>query len=88
MKYSAVVDRSEGDQAVLEVSSNQKALLVLLKVLPAGVKEGTHLVIYLKNGLLIKARIDQKATDESQARVEGEVEDLRRHSKGIESLNQ
>ena len=88
MKYSAVVDRIEGDQAVLEVRGGQQTLPVLLKALPAGTKEGTHLIISLQNGLLVKARIDRASAQAGQDRIENKVEELRRHSKGVDILNQ
>jgi hypothetical protein len=68
----------------------QQTLPVLLKALPAGAgtKEGTHLIISLQNGLLVKARIDQAAAQAGRERIENKVEELRRHSKGVDSLNQ
>jgi hypothetical protein len=88
MKYQAVVDRIEGDQAVLEVSGGQQTLPVLLKALPAGTKEGTHLIISLQNGLLVKARVDRASAQAGQERINNKVADLRQQSKGVDSLNQ
>jgi len=88
MKYKAVIDRFEGDLAVLLVEdSKQFTLPVSRAILPGGIKEGDHLQITLIDGLLAKATLDEEATKVSQSAIDQEVANLRRRSKGADKLN-
>ena len=88
MKYKAVIDRFEGDLAVLLVEdSKQFTLPVSRTVLPKNIKEGDHLQITLINGLLTKAILDEEATEASQSAIDQEIANLRQRSKGADKLN-
>jgi hypothetical protein len=88
MKYKAVIDRFEGDLAVLLVEDNKQFTLPVSRtILPLNIKAGDHLQITLINGLLTKATLDEEATKASQSAIDQEMTNLRRRSKGADKLN-
>jgi len=78
MSEKAVVDRFEGDKAVLLVGEDENQLVVDRRLLPAGTKEGHWLKVELKDGALVGAEIDQAETDAAKARIASKLDELRR----------
>ena len=81
MIEKAVIDRFEGDLAVLLVGDRERQLVVPIKSLPAGVKEGQWLEVELAGDRLVSAIIDEEETSKVKARI---AEKLARLRKGWE----
>ena len=73
-----MVDRFEGDKAVLLVGEEERQLVVNRGLLPAGTKEGHWLKVELEDGVLLRDEIDQAETDSAKARIASKLEELRR----------
>ena len=78
MKTNAVLDRFEGNQAVLLVGDDEERLVVDRAALPKGVREGHWLKISVEHGRLMSAEIDEKETEAARARIAEKLESLRR----------
>jgi hypothetical protein len=74
----AVIDRFEGDQAVLLLNDGQDQLIAPLKVLPHGAKEGDWLQIEIKNGEVVSAVIDEEETSRAKQRIAKKLAKLRK----------
>ena len=74
----AVIDRFEGDQAVLLLNDGQDQLIAPLKVLPHGAKEGDWLQIEIKNGEVVSAVIDEEQTSRAKQRIAEKLAKLRK----------
>ena len=75
---SAVIDRFEGDYAVLFFAGSDTPINVLRRELPEGVREGDHLKIELRDGEVIQAEYDSQATDEARRRIQTKLDRLQR----------
>jgi hypothetical protein len=78
MTTKAVVDRFEGQQAVLLLEGGQEQLVVPRKSLPPGTKEGYWLQVVIENGMLVSAVIDEEETARAEQRIAEKLDRLRR----------
>jgi len=74
----AVLDRFEGDKAVLLVGDERRVLDVPRNQLPLNVQEGVWLQISIEDGKLTHAALDQESTDTARQRIAAKLERLRR----------
>lgn len=75
---SAVIDRFEGDYAVLFFAGSETPINVLRRELPEDVREGDHLKIEFHDGEVIQAEYDEQATEEARRRIQAKLDRLRR----------
>lgn len=75
---SAVIDRFEGDYAVLTMAGQQGNLDIPRQQLPPGVREGHWLLVEIVDGQLISAQIDEVTTQAARQRIQAKIERLRR----------
>jgi hypothetical protein len=82
---SVIIDRFEGDYAVLMRSDSP--LLVLRTQLPSDVREGDYLKVELQDDQLIQVEHDEQATAEARQRIQAKLDRLRRgdHLSGHDS---
>jgi len=78
MIEKAVIDRFEGNKAVLFVGEPQRQVVVENKDLPLGANEGVWLLIELSSDNLISADIDEKETNRAKNRILDKLERLRK----------
>jgi hypothetical protein len=78
MKMKAVIDRFEGDKAVLLVGEEQDALVVPRTILPKGVKEGHWLKVDVEDDRVLSAEIDEEETARAKERINEKLARLRR----------
>lgn len=78
MTETAVIDRFEGNVAVLLVGEDSKPMDVSRRTLPRKAKEGDHLRIELQDGQVVKAEIDTQATEAARQRIQEKLDRLRR----------
>ena len=78
MKTKAVIDRFEGDKAVLLVGEEEDKLIVPRTSLPAGVKEGQWLQVDVADDRVLSATIDQAETAKRAKEIEEKLAALRR----------
>jgi hypothetical protein len=78
MKTKAVIDRFEGNKAVLSVGEENKQMVVLRKSLPKGVREGVWLQVEIEGDQIISAVIDEEETARMKERIAEKLERLRR----------
>ena len=78
MKTKAVIDRFEGDKAVLLVGEEQDALVVPRAKLPKGVKEGHWLKVDVEDDRVLSAEIDEEETSRAKERINEKLARLRR----------
>lgn len=74
----AVIDRIEGEFAVLIVGDDEQHLNVLKKLLPKPSKEGSWLQVEIQNGEVISAVIDEEETANAKQRIADKLARLRR----------
>ena len=72
----AVVDRFEGDLAVLMIGD--EPMDVPRKVLPRKVREGDYLEVTLEDGHIVGVKIDHAETERARQRIAEKLERLRR----------
>jgi hypothetical protein len=77
MKTKAVIDRFEGDQAVLLV--HEKPMVFRRKSLPVGLKEGDWLMIEIEGERLVSAEYDEAETEKTKERIAEKLARLRRN---------
>ena len=77
-EVKAVVDRFEENKAVILVGDDEEQLIVDRKQLPTGTKEGHWLLVWLEGKRLIKAKIDEDATEQARERIADKLGRLRR----------
>ena len=75
---TAVIDRFEGDIAVLLVGSERHVLDVPRDVLPQGAREGMWLKVEIDNGMLKRVELDEEATEAARQRIQEKLDRLRR----------
>ena len=78
MYVKAVVDRFEGDKAVILVGEEEELLVVDRGKLPHGTKEGDWLKADVQDDVLLAAELDPEETATAQARIADKLEGLRR----------
>jgi len=81
MKKSAVIDRFEGEYAILTLDGDQRQLKCVRSLLPNGVLEGTWLQIEIEGDHVVNATIDQEKTDNTLKRIKEKLEGLQRGEK-------
>ncbi len=74
----AVIDRFEGDLAVLILEGSQERVNVHAGQLPKKSKEGSWLQVEIENGEVRKAVIDEDETAKAKERIAEKLERLRR----------
>jgi hypothetical protein len=78
MDVQAVVDRFEGDKAVILVGEEEEELVVDRGKLPPGAREGDWLKVDVRDDVLVGAELDPDATQSAQARIADKLQRLRR----------
>jgi hypothetical protein len=73
---SAVVDRFEGEYAVLLIGDT--SIQVRRTQLPKSVREGDYLQIELDGDAVIQVERDEQATEEARQRIQDKLDRLRR----------
>jgi hypothetical protein len=74
----AVIDRFEGDIAVLLVGSAQRMVDVPRERLPPGAEAGQWLQVQLEGEVVMQAVPDREATEEARQRIQEKLGRLRR----------
>jgi hypothetical protein len=77
MKTKAIIDRFEGDTAVLLVGDEQDRLIVKKSSLPKGVKEGDWLQVEVKDDRVFSATTDPQGTADAKKRIQDKLNNLR-----------
>jgi hypothetical protein len=78
MEVKAVIDRFEGDKAVILVGDEEEQLVVDRTKLPESAKEGDWLVADVQDDVLLAATLNPQETANAQARISAKLEALRR----------
>lgn len=78
MKTKAVIDRFEGDKAVLAVGEEHDRLVVLKSFLPKGAKEGDWLKVDVEDDRVLSASLDPNETASTKSRIADKLAALRR----------
>lgn len=78
MKTQAVIDRFEGDKAVLMVGEERDELVVPRALLPGAVKEGDWLQLEAEDDQVLAAALDNEATDRARESIEAKLRRLRK----------
>lgn len=78
MKTKAVIDRFEGDKAVLLVGEEEDRLIVPRTLLPPRVKEGDWLQVDVEDDRVLSAAIDDDETASAKQRIAEKLARLRR----------
>jgi hypothetical protein len=78
MKTKAVIDRFEGDLAVLLVGDGENRLNIPRASLPKRVKEGQWLQVEIEDDLFISAVVDEEETAKTKQRISDKLARLRR----------
>jgi hypothetical protein len=77
MKEKAVVDRFEGEIAVLIVGVDKRRMEVHRKQLPKNAKEGQWLQLEIENGVIGSVTVDEEETAKVKQRIAEKLERLR-----------
>ena len=72
-----VIDRFEGDLAVIEIADETEPRNVSRKLLPRRSKEGDHLQLEIEDGNIIRATVDTDATQAAKKRIKDKMDRLR-----------
>jgi hypothetical protein len=78
MKTKAVIDRFEGDKAVLLVGVEEDRLIVPRASLPAGLKEGQWLQVDVEDDRVLSATIDEAETTERTKAIDEKLAMLKK----------
>jgi len=78
MSEKAVIDRFEGEHAVLFLGEAEKQLIVPRKSLPRGAREGHWLQVEVEGDALLSAVIDKEETKKARQRIGEKLARLRR----------
>ena len=78
MKVKAVIDRFEGDKAVVLIGEEQDRLVVPKVELPSGAKEGDWLVVDVEDDRVLSAELDPDETARAKERIAEKLARLRR----------
>jgi len=74
----AVIDRFEGDRAVLLLNDGQEQIIAFRKVLPTEAKQGDWLQIEIKNEEVVTAVIDEEETIRAKQRIAEKLAKMRK----------
>jgi hypothetical protein len=74
----AVIDRFEGEFAVLIMGEDEQRMNVLKKLLPKPSKEGSWLQVEIQNGEFISAVMDEEEAANAKQRIADKLAMLRR----------
>ncbi|MBI4329607.1 MAG: DUF3006 domain-containing protein [Chloroflexi bacterium] len=69
----AVVDRIEGELAVLLVGDEEREVVVALRDLPPGSEPGVWLKVSVEGDRLREAEVDRETTRAKRSRVQGKM---------------
>ena len=78
MKVKAVIDRFEGDKAVVLVGEEQDRLVVPRAELPNDAKEGDWLIADVEDDRILSAELDHDETARAKERIAEKLARLRR----------
>ncbi len=78
MQTKGIVDRFEGEHAVLLLGENSERLIVPKTSLPAETKEGDWLQLVIEAGVVKSAVIDSEETNKAKNRIAEKLAKLRR----------
>ncbi len=78
MIVKAVVDRFEGDKAVILVGEEAEQLVVDKRKLPPGTREGHWLRADVRDDVLMSAELDAEETARAKSRIGSKLDKLRR----------
>jgi len=78
MNVKAVVDRFEGNKAVILVGDEEEQLVVDRAQLPPDTREGHWLRVEVRDDILTRAEIDEEETARVKARIATKLDRLRR----------
>ncbi|MBA3868497.1 MAG: DUF3006 domain-containing protein [Anaerolineae bacterium] len=73
-----VIDRFEGDWAVIELDGEIEPRNISRKLLPRRAKEGDHVQLEIEHGNVTKVQVDPEATQAAKERIKEKMERLRR----------
>lgn len=73
-----VIDRFEGDWAVIELDGESEPRNVSRKLVPKRAKEGDYLQFEVQDGQIIRVQPDKAATEAAKKRIQNKLEKLRR----------
>ena len=76
---SGVVDRIEGEWAVVLLQGEGKSVNIRLADLPPGVKEGDYLRIERQDNKIVQVEVDLEAKAEAEKRIQAKLERIRRN---------
>lgn len=74
----AVIDRFEGEIAVVLIGETQRQLDVPRSQLPPDAREGQWLNVEVHGDKVVRVEIDAQATDAARVRIQEKLERLRR----------
>lgn len=78
MKEKAVIDRFEGNTAVLNVGEDERRLEAPRSSLPKSCKEGDWLQVELDGGKLVRVETDPEETEHARQRITKKMASLLR----------
>ena len=78
MSEKAVIDRFEGQFAVLLVGKNERRVNVPRQDLPRGAREGHWLRVRFEGSQVVSAEIDEEETARARDRIASKLEQLRK----------
>ena len=78
MKTKAVVDRIEGENAILLVGDEQDRLVVPMITLPKGTEAGSWLQVDVADDRILSATLDMKSTEAAKKRIAEKLAKLKR----------
>jgi hypothetical protein len=73
-----VLDRFEGDWAVIQLLNVGESQNLLRNLLPRTAKEGDYLQLKIEDGEIVGVYLDPEATEAAQKRIEEKLNRLRR----------
>ena len=73
-----VIDRFEGEWAIIELDGESEPRNVPRKVVPRHAKEGDYIQLESEDGQIIRVQLDPEATQIAQKRIQDKLDHLRR----------
>jgi hypothetical protein len=81
MLSKAVIDRIEGDLAIIFLADNQRHFNYPKKELPKGAKEGDWLLVNVQGEKIVKITLDANSKGEATHRIAEKLDKLRHQNK-------
>jgi hypothetical protein len=78
MIKKAVIDRFEGDKAILLVGDEQRQVVASRASLPRTAKEGSWLAVTIEDDVILSVNVDEDETNKARQRISDKLERLRR----------